>query len=71
MGQIRERKLGQSYYSDGTPFPIKYLRKAKFLMSVRVQDIQAQEYFIDPITEEGADEVSRVFFEKTDEFLNA
>jgi len=37
----------------------KYVRgvraKRKILSSVRIQDIQAQPYFIDPITEDGAD----------------
>jgi len=39
----------------------KYVRgkraKRKILSTVRIQDIQAQSYFIDPITEDGADTV--------------
>lgn len=56
-GQLREKPPGT--------------KKAHILTSVRVQDIQAQDYFIDPIMEEGADESTKVFLEKTDEMLNA
>jgi hypothetical protein len=56
-GQLREKPPGT--------------KKAHILTSVRVQDIQAQDYFIDPIMEEGADESTKVFLEKADEILNA
>ena len=49
----------------------KYVRgvraKRKILSSVRIQDIQAQPYFIDPITEAGADIVIDDFGKAIDE----